>query len=315
MSIAISASLAYDHIMNFPDSFKNHIMPDQIHILNVCFMVDKLERTWGGVAANIAYNMKMLGAEPLIISSLGKDGADYLKYFTELGLKTKYIKTDDKQLTASAYITTDADDNQITAFFNGPLDLAKDISLRDIEEEISLVMVSPTHREVMIKHLKESAELGIKTVFDPGQQITAFSEIELKKMISRAHFVIGNDYEIKLLQEKTGWNEREILKNAKVLITTQGGEGSIIATSQGETVKVKVCPVKSCDDPTGAGDAYRAGFFTGYELGYNWKTCGQMGATAAAYAVEEYGTQIKFTPEEFCQRYEQAFGEEVVLKR
>ena len=147
MSIAISASLAYDHIMNFPDSFKNHIMPDQIHILNVCFMVDKLERTWGGTAANIAFNMKMLGGEPLIISALGKDGSDYLDYFQKLGLNTKYIRQDKSQLTASAYITTDADDNQITAFFNGPLGLAQEVELAAVKKDVKLALISPTHKD------------------------------------------------------------------------------------------------------------------------------------------------------------------------
>jgi len=315
MPILVSASLAYDNIMNFPDSFKNHIMPEQIHILNVCFMVDKMERTWGGTGANIGFTMKMLGADPLVISALGKDGKDYLEYFKKHKIETKYIQIDKKQLTASAYITTDADDNQITAFFNGPLDLAKNINVRDIEEEVKLALISPTHKDVMIKHLKECSELGIKAVFDPGQQITAFSSIELKKMISQAYFVVGNDYEIKLLQEKTGWSGEEILKNAKVMITTLGEKGSVVSTDEGETVKIGSCPVKSCDDPTGAGDSFRAGFFVGYELGYNWKVCGQIGATAAAYAVEEYGTQVEFTQEDFCERYERAFRESVSLAR
>lgn len=314
MSIAISASLAYDHIMNFPDSFKNHIMPEQIHILNVCFMVDKLERSWGGTAANIGFTMKMLGAEPIIVSALGKDGKDYLEYLGSYGLDTRFIKIDDKSLTASAYITTDADDNQITAFYNGPLDLSKEINMREIEG-IKLALISPTHKDVMIKHLKECAELEIEAVFDPGQQITAFSDIELKKMISQAKFVIGNDYEIKLLEEKTGWDTKEILKNVKVLITTLGERGSVVTTADGEMVEIGVCPPRSFDDPTGAGDSYRAGFFVGYELGYDWKTCGQMGATAASFAIEKFGTQIPFTKEEFCERYKKAFGEEVSLAR
>ncbi len=314
MPIAISASLAYDHIMNFPDSFKNHIMPEQVHILNVCFMVDRLDKTRGGTAANIGFFIKKLGSEPLIISALGKDGQEYLDYFKKNGINTDYIKQDEEKLTASAYITTDVDDNQITAFFNGPLDLAKEINIRDLKD-INLVLISPTHRDVMIKHLKECQEEEIKAVFDPGQQITAFNSMELKKMISQSHFVIGNDYEIKLLQEKTGWEAKEILQNAEVMITTLGGHGSIISTRSGEIVEVGVCPVKSCDDPTGAGDAYRAGFFTGYELGYNWKTCGQMGATAAAYAVEEYGTQVDFSQSNFCDRYLKAFGEEISLNK
>ncbi len=315
MAILVSGSLVYDHIMNFPDSFKNHIMPEQIHILNVCFMVDKLERSWGGTAGNIAFTIKMLGGEPLLLSVLGKDGRDYLKFMKESGLKTDYILSDKKRVTASAYITTDADDNQITAFFGGPLAMAKDNNLRDfVKEKFDLAIISPTDKEVMIQHVKECKEMGVKVIFDPGQQMTAFSEIELKKMISQSEFVIGNDYEIKLLQERTGWSEEEILKNTNVLITTLGERGSIVKTADGETISAGVCAPLSFDDPTGAGDSYRAGFFVGYEKGLNWKKCAQMGAVAASYAIETYGTQEhKFTKEEFCQRYEKAFGEKLVF--
>ena len=155
MSILVSGSLVYDHIMNFPDSFKNHIMPENIHILNVCFMVEKLQRSWGGTAGNIAFTLKLLGADPLLLSAVGSDGGDYLNYFKKLGLVTSYIKHAPKQLTASAYITTDADDNQITAFYNGPLNFGGETSLRDVKEQFDLVLISPTAKEVMIKHLKK----------------------------------------------------------------------------------------------------------------------------------------------------------------
>lgn len=315
MSILVSGSLVYDHIMNFPDSFKNHILPDQLHILNVCFMVDKLERSWGGTAGNIAFTMKMLGGEPLVLSVLGKDGRDYLDYLKQSGIKTNYILSDKKQSTASAYITTDADDNQITGFFGGPLGQLKDKKIIDlVKEKFSLALISPTDKDVMMHHLKECQEMGIKTVFDPGQQITAFSEIELKKMISQAEFVVGNDYEIKLLQDRTGWDEEEILKNTEFLIITLGEKGSMIKTAQGETITVGVCAPLSFDDPTGAGDAYRAGFFVGYEKGMGLKTCAQIGAVAASYAIETYGTQEhKFTLPEFCQRYEKTFKEKLVI--
>jgi len=313
MAILVSGSLVYDHIMNFPDCFKNHIMPDQIHILNVSFMVDKLERSWGGTAGNIAFTMKMLGGEPLLLSVLGKDGRDYLDFMKEFGIKTDYILTDKKNTTASAFITTDADDNQITAFFGGPLSLAKDRRIAEvIKEKFILAIVSPTNKDVMVQHLKECKEMGVKAIFDPGQQMTAFSEIELKKMISQAEFVIGNDYEIKLLQKITGWDEEEILKNTNVLITTLGEKGSVVRTSEGETVTAGICPPLSFDDPTGAGDAYRAGFFVGYEKGLDWKTCAQMGAVAASYAIETYGTQEhKFDKKQFCERYEKSFGEKL----
>lgn len=313
MPILISGSLVYDHIMNFPDSFKNHILPDQIHILNVCFMVDRLERSWGGTGGNIAFTMQQLGVSPILVSAVGRDGGEYLEHLRAAGLDTQYIKEDKKQLTASAYITTDADDNQVTAFFGGPLNLAQETEIAGLKEQIDLALISPTSKEVMVKHMLDCGERGIKTVFDPGQQITAFSETELRQMISRAYFVIGNDYEIKLLQERSGWSTKEILENAKVLIITLGERGSVVMTAEGEKIEVGSCPPRSFDDPTGAGDAYRAGFFVGYELGYNWKTCGQMGAVAASYAIEEYGTQVKFSKEDFCARYFETFKEKIVL--
>ncbi len=314
MSILVSGSLVHDHIMNFPDSFKNHIMPEQIHILNVSFAVDRLERSWGGTAGNIAYTVKLLGGEPILVSAVGRDGGEYLKYFESVGISTKYVKRDEKQLTASAYITTDADDNQISAFFGGPSLLAKEVELAAIQERPAVALISPTHKDVMLKHLLDCRERGVKAVFDPGQQITSFTEIELRKMIGLSHFVIGNDYEIKLLEERTGWNAKEILKNAQVLITTLGDRGSAVATAEDELVEAGICPPQSFDDPTGAGDAYRAGFFVGYELGRPWKTCAQMGAVAASYAIETFGTQAhSFTKEEFCDRYKKTFGVEVIL--
>ena len=311
MNIAISGSLAYDFIMDFPDEFKNHIMPDSLHILNVCFMIDKLNKSWGGTAGNIAYTMKLLEQEPLMLSALGKDASEYMAHFEKNNLSTKYIIKDKDQFTSSAHITTDKADNQLTAFYNGPLERSLEQNIKDIEEKVNLVIVSPTQKEVMIKHLKEAHELGLETVFDPGQQITAFSEIELKKMIGQADFLTGNDYEIKLISKKTGWSLEEILKYVKVLVITLGSRGSIIRAGD-ETVEVGICSPQSVDDPTGAGDAYRAGFFSGYVSGYDFKKCGQMGSVASSYAIENYGTQAHgFTKTDFEERYKKAFNEEI----
>lgn len=312
MSILVSGSLAYDHIMNFPDSFKNHIMPEQLHILNVCFVVDKLNRNWGGTAGNIAFTVKLLGGEPIIVSALGRDGQDYLDRFKKLTIATEHIAIDHNRNTASAYITTDQDDNQITAFYNGPLETAP--GLEKIKEKPAVIIISPTNKDTMINHLNEAADRGAIVVFDPGQQITAFSDIELKKLISRADFVVGNDYEIKLLEERTGWDGKQILEQTKVLITTLGEHGSIISTREGEVIEVASCPPRSFDDPTGAGDAYRAGFLVGLEKNLPFKTCGQIGSVAASYAIETYGTQEHaFTMEEFGERYEKTYGEKLAL--
>jgi len=173
MKILISGSLAYDFVMDFPDSFKNHIMPDSIHMLNVCFMIDKLNKGWGGTAGNIAYNFSLLGTEPEVVSAIGKDGKEYLAHLEKCGIGTKQIVHDEERFTSSAYITTDKDDNQITAFYNGPLGLAQEKNLGLIEGDYRLAIIAPTQKEVMIKHLKEAKEKIIETVFDPGQQITA----------------------------------------------------------------------------------------------------------------------------------------------
>lgn len=312
MSILVSGSLAYDYIMDFPDSFKNHILPDQLHILNVCFMIDKLEKSWGGTAGNIAYNIKMLGGAPTIVGAAGKDAGEYLEHFKKLKIDTSYIKQDTKRLTASAYITTDNADNQIIAFYAGPSELAGEVALKNVANKPKLISISPTHKDIMIQHLNEAHQLGITTVFDPGQQTTAFSGEELQKMIGQADMVIGNDYEVKLLQERTGWSAQQMLKETKILITTLGERGSIISTREGEEIEVPACKPNSIDDPTGAGDAFRAGFFVGYEKGMDLKTCAQIGSVAASYAIESYGTQNHtFTLEEFGARYEKNYKEKL----
>ncbi|KKQ27805.1 MAG: Adenosine kinase [Candidatus Magasanikbacteria bacterium GW2011_GWC2_37_14] len=309
MAILVSGSLAYDYIMDFPDSFKNHILPNQLHILNVCFVVDNLQRNFGGTAGNIAYTMNLLSAEPLIFAPLGEDGKDYLNYFKKLNLKTDYIFLSQEKLTASAHITTDKDNNQITAFYNGALIEGEKIAVKDLKDDVAFALISPTQKEVMIKHAKECYELQIPFCFDPGQQVTAFSAQELMMVIGQAKFLIGNDYELKLIEEKTGWGVFELLKHVEVVIITLGEKGSLIVNKDG-AIEVGVCPAISVDDPTGAGDAYRAGFFSAFVKGKDLKTCGQVGAVAATYAVENYGTQNHcFTLAEFKNRYEKAFVE------
>lgn len=314
MSILLSGSLAYDYIMDFPDSFRNHILPDQIHILNVCFVVDQLNKNYGGVAGNIGYSMKMLGGEPIVFAPLGKDARDYLEHFKKLGIKTDYMSVSKEKNTASAHITTDKDDNQITAFYGGALSEGADMKVGDVKEEIKFALVSPHDKGAMIKHAKECFDLKIPFCFDPGQQITALSSQEVMAIVGQAKFLIGNDYEIKLIEKKTGWDKQELLNHVEVLITTLGDKGSIIATKD-QIFEIEPCKANSVEDPTGAGDAYRAGFFTAYIQGHDYQTCGQVGAVSAVYAVENYGTQEhKFTLDEFKQRYEDSYGEAIELK-
>ncbi len=316
MAILISGSLTYDHILNFPDSFRNHLKLEGEHVLDLNFNIEKPRQSRGGTAGNIAYTLKLLGIEPMVISALGNDGYEYRKYLKEKNIIVDNVVTSKGIPTASAYILTDADNNELTALHVGALTLTREISLHNVKEKPGLAIVSSTDKETMINHLKECAELGIKAVFDPSQQLENFTEIELKKMISQSHFVIGNDYEIKRLEEKVGWNSEEMLKNTKVIVITRGDKGSLVLTAEGDAVEVPACPPLSYDDPTGAGDAYRAGFFAGYELGYPWKTCAQMGSLAACYSIENMGTQTHtFTKEEFCERYKKEFGEVITLEK
>jgi adenosine kinase len=308
MSIFISGSLAYDYIMDVPDRFQRHILPDQLHILSVSFGVETLHRGWGGTAGNIAYAMRLLDTDPIVASALGSDGRDYLDHLDGLGIQTNHVVQDTTCMTASAHIITDIAENQITAFFPGPLARAGEISFMQLDRPVSLALVAPNPKEVMQKHLREAYEAGVKTVFDPGQQITAFQRDELRACLDQSNFFIGNDYEVKLLSERTGWSEDEIVARVDVLIKTLGEQGSVIRQKE-QTFTINPCPVRACIDPTGAGDAFRAGFFTAYERGLDWPSCGRMGSVAAAYAVETRGTQeYHFTPQEFAARHGAEYG-------
>ena len=312
MPIIVSGSLVYDHIMDFPDRFKNHIHLENIHILNVCFMVEKLGKSRGGTGGNIAYNLKMLGANPILVSSVGRDGRDYIEYLKKQKIRTDYIKKDEKKFTASCYITTDLDDNQITAFYNGALDAAP--SVKNVKEKCNLAIIAPTQKDIMRKHLQECAQTGAKIMFDLGQQITAFDDKELKDSIKKSHSVIGNDYEIRALQKRLGWNEEDILENTEMLIITLGEKGSLIRTSDKQEIRVEACRPSKVEDPTGAGDAYRAGFLLGLEKGYNLRSCGRLGSVAASFAIEKYGTQEhRFTKKEFQDRYRISYREDINL--
>lgn len=312
-NILLSGSLAYDYIMDFPDSFKNHILPEHIHILNVCFVVDKLEKNYGGTAGNIAYNIKLLGGEPIILCPLGKDGEAYKKYLNGLNIKTDYIPEAKDKMTSAAHITTDKDGNQITAFYNGALADAVKLKIADVKDEFELVIISPNHKDAMIKHAEECYEQKIKFVFDPGQQITAFDSREMLMVLGMSSYLIGNDYEIKLIADKCNLSEEDIIKKVDVMIKTLGSDGSVIYT-QDELIKIKPCTATSVEDPTGAGDAYRAGFFTALSKNLDLETCGQMGSVAATYAIEKYGTQNHiYTKDEFEKRFFNTYNKNIKL--
>ena len=313
MATLISGSLAFDVIMDFPGKFKDHILPDKIHMLNVAFQVDTLERQFGGCSGNIAYTMKLLGGDPIILAPLGRDGGDYIEHFKSVGINTSYIPIRLDGFTSSAHMITDRDHNQIIAFHTGAGDQASMQSVSDVREPIELALLTPAHKDATIRHARECKAGKIPFVFDPSHQLGTFSKEELIELIDMADFYIGNDYELALTLEKTGWTEAELAKHAGTLIVTLGEKGSKITAPSG-VFEIPICPVEKVVDPTGAGDAYRAGFFTAYTLGHDLETCGRVGAVAATYAIEQYGTQRHhFSLANFKARYKQAHQSDLSL--
>lgn len=304
--------MAYDTIMVFEDKFKNHILPDQVHILNVCFFVPDMRREFGGCAGNIAYNLKLLGGEPIIMAAVGQDFKPYDDWLIKTGLSTEHIKWIDDSFTAQAFITTDTDNNQITAFHPGAMNQAHQNKVVDVAG-VELGIVSPDGRDAMIEHAAQFANAGTAFIFDPGQGLPMFSGDELIQFCQQATYVIVNDYESQLMQEKTGKNIAELAQYVDAFIVTKGGEGSSIYVND-EIVDIPVAAIGQAIDPTGCGDAYRAGLLFGLSKGLDWQTTGRIAALCGAIKIEAAGTQNhSFSKQDFEQRYQQSFGEAVSL--
>lgn len=307
MRALICGSIAYDNIMVFPDRFKNHILPEQIHILNVAFLVPELRREFGGCAGNIAYSLKLLGGEPVIMATVGEDAAPYLKRLDDLGLSREHVRPVANSYTAQAFITTDLDDNQITAFHPGAMMRSYENHVRDVPG-VTIGIVSPDGYEGMLQNAKEFAEAGIPFIFDPGQAMPLFNGEELRAFIEQADYVTVNDYESNLLQERTGWDEKTIAGKVKAYIATRGPKGACIH-ADGKTYNVPPAHERRITDPTGCGDAFRAGLIFGIEKGYDWETIGRIGNLMGALKVEHPGTQNqRFDYAEFAAQFRQQFG-------
>lgn len=307
MSALICGSMAYDTIMVFHDKFKNHILPDKVHILNVCFLVPAMRREYGGCAGNIAYNMKLLGEEPLIMATVGHDFEPYSQWLNLTGVSSQYIKVMDNQYTGQAYITTDEDDNQITAFHPGAMNCSHLNSVSHASE-ISIGIVSPDGREGMMQHAQEFSDLGIPFIFDPGQGMPMFTGEELLTFMKQAKWAIFNDYEFELLQNSTGLDLEALVELVDTLIVTRGDKGSDIY-SQGQSLKIPPAKPKAILDPTGCGDAYRAGLLYGLMNDYNWEETGRIASLMGAIKIEHHGTQNHtFSMAEFKTRYHDNFG-------
>ncbi len=308
MKALICGSFAYDTVMVFHDHFKNHILPDKVHMLNVSFLVPDMRREFGGCAGNIAYNLKLLGGEPLPMATVGDDFEPYAQWMDRCGIERTHIKVIEGMFTGQAFITTDMADNQITAFHPGAMGLAHENRV-DEARDVSIGIVSPDGREGMIEHARQFAECGIPFIFDPGQGLPMFDGEELRRFIDQATWVTVNDYEAELLHERTGLSPHEIAEQVQAYIVTRGAEGSHIYTA---SHRLEIPPAKPRElaDPTGCGDAYRAGLLYGLMHDMDWETTGRIASLLGAIKIESHGPQRHhFTRAEFAARYRENFAQ------
>jgi adenosine kinase len=292
----------------FGDRFKNHILPEQIHILNVAFLVPDMRREFGGCAGNIAYNLKLLGGEPLIMATVGDDSAPYMHRLKQLGLDASHVREVTGSFTAQAFITTDLDDNQITAFHPGAMTHSHQNKVTDAKD-VGLGIVSPDGRDGMLQHAREFKAAGIPFVFDPGQGLPMFDGPELMAFLKLADYCTVNDYEAKLLTERTGLPLERLAEEVKALVVTLGGNGSQIYTA-GRRIDVPVAPPENLIDPTGCGDAYRAGLLYGIGKRWEWDKIGRLASLMGSIKIAHRGGQNhKLTRDDIAGRYRTAFGE------
>lgn len=308
MTALVCGSFAYDTIMVFPDRFKNHILPDKVHMLNVSFMVPEMRREFGGCAGNITYNLNLLGVKTIPMGTVGQDFDPYASWMKKQGIEGSHIKVIESAYTAQAYITTDLDDNQITAFHPGAMSESHENSVADAKG-ISVGIVSPDGRDGMIQHAQQFAEQNIPFIFDPGQGMPMFDKDDLLKFIEQASWVTLNDYEAELLQERTGLSPHELTEHCEAVIITRGGEGSYIYTKE-KRHEIPSAKVSAVVDPTGCGDAYRSGLLFGIMNKVDWEITGRIASLVGAIKIETHGTQNhNFTLTEFRERYRKTFGE------
>jgi adenosine kinase len=310
MRTLICGSLAYDTIMVFPDRFARHILPEQTHVLSVCFQVGEMRREWGGCAGNIAYNLRALGGEPVVMATVGDDGAAYHDRLAEHGIAADGVRQIKGTFTAQAFIITDLDDNQITAFHPGAMNHAHENRVADVPD-IRLGIIAPDGKEGMVAHAAQFAEAEIPFIFDPGQGLPLFTGLELVAMIERATYLTVNDYEAKLLSERIGLPLQALSERVEALVVTLGGEGSVIHANGATYVIPSVKPT-AVVDPTGCGDAYRAGLLYGIAQGFDWDRAGKLASVLGSLKIASRGAQNHAVNREIVAAlYSKAFGERV----
>ena len=304
MSVLVTGSIAYDYIMQFPGYFKDHILPEKIQAISVSFLVDSMKKHLGGVATNIAYNLALLGERPKIMATVGQDFADYRTWLEAAGVDTSAIVEIPDDFTASFFVSTDGNNNQIAMFYTGAMAHAHRLSIRErtLEGRIDLVVISPNDPRAMVQYPRECKELELPYIYDPSQQIIRLSGEELAEGVRGSTMTIVNEYEFEMLKNKTGWTDQKVAEQTQVLIVTSGDKGSSIQ-HRGQIICVPAVPARREADPTGVGDAYRAGIIKGYLKKLPWEITGRLGSLAATYALEEYGTQNhRYELDEFVAR-------------
>lgn len=314
MSIIITGSVAYDYLMSFPGRFSEHILPDQIHQVSLSFLVDSMRKRPGGVAPNIAYNLALLGEHPTVMATVGPDFGEYRTWLERKGVDTSAILEVEDEFTSSFFVTTDLDNNQIASFYIGAMGRADTLSFRDLGQiagitAIQIACISPNAPAAMVKYAHECQELGIPYIYDPSQQIVRLSSDELIAGTDGARMLIVNEYEFGMLRNKTGLTAEELLALPETTIITRGSNGASIH-AENQSLTIPAVSPEPMVEPTGVGDAYRAGVIKGMLRGYSWGITGRIAALAATYVLEQHGTQDhSYTLDEFAARYRRVFGD------
>ena len=308
MKIIVSGSLAYDRIMDFPGHFSDHILPDKIHVLNICFQVDSMKEKFGGTAGNIAYALTLMGEKPVISAAIGRDYQRYFEGLAKNGISTGSIRIIEDDFTASAYITTDRADNQITGFHPGAMKYTSELDFDKLDPKNTILIISPGNLDDMVNYPRACKAKGIGYIFDPGQALPMLEAHDLIQAIEGCRILITNDYELELIMSKTALDKKALLSHAGAVITTLGDKGSQLCTQEGE-VHIPATRARQVVDPTGAGDSFRGGLISGLVQGKDMVQCARMGSVCASFSVECYGTQeYRFSTEEFNERLRTCSG-------
>jgi len=307
--VVVTGSLAFDNIMSMPGRFKDHILPEKIHILNISFIMNTFRQEHGGTGGNISWNLGLLGTPNILVAAAGNDFSQYQKHFSKLSLvDTSHVKVYKNLLTARGFVTTDKDNNQIWGFYEGAMKMSKFLSVKKYLSKDVVLMIAPNDPLAMIRYVEEAINKNTPYIFDPAFNIPHFDNKVLKKAVKNSKILIGNDYEIELIKSKLEWSSKDLIKNTEILITTLGPKGARIE-NKGKVYNIPSAKPNNESDPTGAGDAFRAGFLAGFVRGFPLQICGRMGALTAIYTVEKYGTQTHtFTKTQFINRYKKNYA-------